>query len=188
MKLYALTSLLFAAGAFTATAVKGGVRAKQDTNIEHRFLPGKNVVANVHVAGTDAGVCIAWGLPPNCDANFSLSARKYADGTVKGQWQDTVKGETGLHIEIDCLKISVDGTSAIVSGIIKQGFSGGNPDYATGCTAVTRFIDGGGQGTDMYSYTYATCDSDVTCDTLAESSFDMFEHVGGQVKIKVTPP
>ena len=40
------------------------------------------------VAGSDNGICDYFNLPLDCSANFSLSARTFADGSVKGQLTD----------------------------------------------------------------------------------------------------
>ncbi len=78
------------------------------------------VVHRVHVGGPD--LCEAFGLTPGCDANFSLSAIKFANGEVVGQFSDRWSRNSGFHAVIDCL--SVDGNDAWVSGVVTQGHAG----------------------------------------------------------------
>ncbi|MGI0015247.1 MAG: hypothetical protein ACREBU_17670, partial [Nitrososphaera sp.] len=65
-------------------------------------LSKNNVVHHVSVGSPDA--CEAFGLPPGCDANFSLVANMYADGSVSGEWQDTFAGGGGgvggIHVAV----------------------------------------------------------------------------------------
>jgi hypothetical protein len=59
------------------------------------------IVHRVHAGGPDACEEL-FGLPPGCDANFSLVAIQYADGSVKGQWTDRWPQGDGFHAVIDC--------------------------------------------------------------------------------------
>src|SRR5215211_1172953 len=99
-------------------------------------------------------------LPPPGDANFSLSAIELDDGTVTGQWQDSVFGRgtaaVGLHVEVDCLVVV--GNEAWVSGVITR------PASLAGLPAITRVRDNGTSATDpadQVSFTFigiaATC-------------------------------
>jgi hypothetical protein len=82
--------------------------------------------------------------PPGTDANFSLSAIEYGNGTVAGQWQDAVFGRgtpaVGLHVEIDCLEVV--GNEAWVSGVITR------PAVLVGLPAITRVRDNGTSAND----------------------------------------
>jgi hypothetical protein len=73
-------------------------------------------VHSVHVGTPDAqGICFDPG--PGCEANYSLTAIEYADGSVSGQYTDqSGHGTGGFHAVIDCLV--VEGNQAWVSGII----------------------------------------------------------------------
>jgi hypothetical protein len=77
--------------------------------------------------------------PPGTDGNFSLSPIEHDDGTVTGQWQDTVFGRgtpaVGLHVEVDCLEVL--GNEAWVSGVITR------PAVLAGLPAITRVPDNG---------------------------------------------
>jgi hypothetical protein len=86
------------------------------------------------VGGPD--VCAGIGLPTACDANFSLEANQYADGSVKGQWTDVFKIPNGtiVHATLDCLKVV--GNNAWVSGVVT------GPNF-TGVPVITRVADNG---------------------------------------------
>lgn len=76
------------------------------------------VVHHVSVGGPDN--CVGLGAEVGCDANFSLLANQYADGTVSGQWSDNSAFlAKGAHVVIDCLV--VDGNEAWVGGVIVKG-------------------------------------------------------------------
>ena len=76
------------------------------------------VVHHVSVGGPDA--CFAWGEKTGCDANYSLVAYQYADGTVSGQVSDNSPYlAVGVHAVVDCLV--VEGNEAWVSGVITRG-------------------------------------------------------------------
>lgn len=75
------------------------------------------IVHEVHAGGPD--VCEPLGLPLGCDANFSLVAFEFADGSVKGQWTDRFPSGDGFHAAVDC--VSVDGNQAWLRGVITKG-------------------------------------------------------------------
>lgn len=75
------------------------------------------VTHRVSVGGPDA--CAAWGGRPGCDANFSLEAKLYADGTMAGQYTDRFAHGDGFHAVINC--VSVEGSEAWISGVITHG-------------------------------------------------------------------
>lgn len=93
------------------------------------------VLYQAHVGGPDA--CDAFGARPGCDANFSLSARVYGDGSVKGEYTDRFAGGDGFHAVIDCLWVGFN--DAWVSGYITQGTFDGQ-DLA-GFPVATRVRD-----------------------------------------------
>lgn len=77
------------------------------------------IVHTVQVGGPDA--CEAWGLAPGCDANLSLRAFEYADGTVSGHYSDQFgHGFGGFQADVTCLE--VDGNSAWIGAVITHGF------------------------------------------------------------------
>jgi len=74
------------------------------------------VVHRVTVGGPDA--CVGFGAKPGCDANFSMVAKEYADGSVNGQWTDRFSqafGGGGIHVSVNCLVVS--GNEAWISGV-----------------------------------------------------------------------
>jgi len=73
---------------------------------------GNGVVHRVSVGSPD------WCYPdrPGCDANLSILAIEYADGSVKGELEDIWAGGTGIHANIDCLVVV--GNQAWVSGVV----------------------------------------------------------------------
>ena len=79
------------------------------------------VTHTVSAGGPD--ICQAVGLRPGCDANFSLSAIQYADGSVTGTFTDRFGRFGGAHGVIDCL--SVVGNEAWASGVITSGLADG---------------------------------------------------------------
>jgi hypothetical protein len=75
------------------------------------------VTHRVSAGGPD--ICQAFGLRTGCDANFSLSAIQYADGSVTGTFSDGHGTFGGSHGVIDCL--NVVGNEAWASGVITTG-------------------------------------------------------------------
>ncbi len=86
------------------------------------------------------------------DANFSLVAIQYGDGSVKGQWTDQFgQGQGGIHVAINCL--FVQGNQAWVSGFITSGTFGGVD--LSGLPVITRVQDNGGGNTpDAISFSF----------------------------------
>jgi hypothetical protein len=86
------------------------------------------------------------------DANFSLVAIQYGDGSVKGQWTDQFgQGQGGIHVAINCL--FVQGNQAWVSGFVTSGtFNGAD---LSGLPVITRVQDNGGGNTpDAISFSF----------------------------------
>ena len=92
------------------------------------------IVHQVSVGGPDQDAT------NHTDANFSLVAIQYADGSVKGEWTDQFgQGQGGIHVKIDCL--FVQGNEAWVSGFISSGnFNGAD---LSGLPVITRVQDNG---------------------------------------------
>ena len=82
---------LAALGLFTFGCAESPTSTQADLADAPAFAAGAHGVVN-HVSVGGADVCEALGLPTGCDANFSLTATMKADGSVKGQWQDTFAG------------------------------------------------------------------------------------------------
>lgn len=116
----------------------------------------------IHRANTGGADVIL--VRPGGDANFSLSAVQHGDGTVTGQWVDTVFGRgvpaVSIHVDIDCLL--VDGDDAWVSGVITR------PAGLAGLPAITRVRDNGTSANDppdQISFTFfpPAIDPAITC-------------------------
>jgi hypothetical protein len=111
----------------TAQSDGPGLQASTTSKVIHQATAGS------------PDICSAVGDKPGCDANFSLVAVQYADGSVKGQWVDRtsqVNGGGGVHVAINCL--NVIGNRAYISGVITQG----NGDQI-GQLALTKVVDNG---------------------------------------------
>ena len=143
----------------------------------------KGVIHHVSLGGADA--CEAFGLPQGCDGNFSLTANMKANGSVKGQWQDTFAGGgEGIHVAIDCMRI-ID-NAAIVGGVITHGTAGGVD--ISGQYAMTMVVDNGTSANDpddQISFSYWNQNWDCqTVQSITPDFFTLLELTTGQVKVK----
>lgn len=138
--------------------------------------PQRGIVRSVHVGGPDA--CAAFGLSPGCDGNFSLNAREYADGAVRGQWTDQFGNGTGMTAEINCLHIL--GNQAWVSGYVKVTNS---PNYFVGQAVTTRVQDNGTSRNDVPDATSFSIRFTAPC-TEARQDYPLFPYAQGQVTIR----
>ena len=132
-----------------------------------------SVIHRVSVGSSDVAP------PPGTDGNFSLSAIQRADGTVTGQWQDTVFGRgnpaVGIHVEVDCLVVV--GNDAWLSGIVTR------PDSLAGLPAITRVRDNGTSANDpadQVSFTFI--DTDATCTD--QPDLPLNDLINGQVTVQ----
>ena len=103
---------------------------------------GSQVVHSARAGGPD--VCSAVQDKPGCDANFSLTAAQWADGSVTGEFVDRVSqvnGGGGVHVAINCL--NVIGNRAYVSGVVTQGSSD-----QVGLPALAKVVDNGSSAND----------------------------------------
>jgi hypothetical protein len=100
---------------------------------------GSGVVHQVSAGGHDLDIA------GTTDANFSLVAIEYGDGSASGQWTDQFgQQEGGFHAEINCLRVV--GNQAWVSGTIT---SGGVPGFSfVGLPVITRVADLGTSAND----------------------------------------
>ncbi len=142
------------------------------------------VIHHASLGGAD--ICEALGQPTGCDANFSLVANSYADGSVKGQWQDSFGGGSGIHVAVDCL--NVIGNGAVVGGVITHGFGtcfGGPCQDFEGERALTAVVDNGTSANDpadQLSFSFFPV-GDLTCDLFVPGDFPLFDLAHGQVKV-----
>ena len=134
------------------------------------------VVHSVHVGGPD--ICSAFGLRPGCDANFSMTANEFSDGTVNGIWIDVVGVTPGvdpitLVLAIDCLH--VNGNEAWVAGEVV------GPDFA-GLRGGARVQDNGVSANDLPDLVSMTFVFFGDCTD--EPAFPLFLYDQGQVTVR----
>ncbi len=146
------------------------------------LTPQANTGPVIHHASLGSpDICEALGLPTGCDANFSLVANAFADGSVKGQWQDSFGGGAGIHVAVDCL--NVVGNGAVVGGVITHGFGGFEENE--GERALTAVVDNGTSANDpadQLSFSFFPV-GDLTCDLFSPADFPLFDLAHGQVKV-----
>jgi len=109
-------------GAFGCSETTVSPTAQSDSPTMQASV-GSQVVHRASAGGPD--VCSGVGDKPGCDANFSLVATQYSNGSVTGQWDDQasqVNGGGRFHVAVNCLNVL--GNRAYVSGVITQGNSG----------------------------------------------------------------
>ena len=133
------------------------------------------VVHSVSVGGADA--CEALGLPTGCDASFSLVANQYADGSVRGEYEDVVRGAgptTPVHIRIDCMYVA--GNEAWLSGVVTT------PQFA-GMPVVTRVVDNGTSSNDPFDQiSFSFFDDATSC--LEAPDLPLVDLHKGQVRVR----
>lgn len=136
-------------------------------------IQGAGVVNRVSVGGSDQDATA------NTDANFSLVAVEYGDGSVKGEWTDQFgQGQGGLHVDVNCL--FVVGNQAWVSGIIQSG--NGPAAVFVGLPAITRVADLGKSANDppdAISFTFIG----VAAPCTAAPNLPLLAMTGGQVTV-----
>ncbi len=140
------------------------------------------VVHRVSVGGPDACAGFPGGpFSPGCDANFSLVAIQYADGSVSGQYTDRFPQGDGFHAVVDC--VFVDGNDAWISGVISHGTSGGVD--LSGMPVSTRVRDNGTSAnstSDQIGYSLIGEDFASSCEDQADA--ELFDAPQGQVKVR----
>jgi hypothetical protein len=96
------------------------------------------IVHHVSVGGPDACGFFA-NTHPGCNANFSLQAQEWDDGSIRGEYVDRLDHQNGFHAVINCL--AVDGNTAWLSGVIVSGTVNGVD--VIGRPVATRVQDNG---------------------------------------------
>lgn len=173
---------LFLAGTVLAVAAcqeSGPAALDQSSELTGATGP---VVNHASIGGADG--CEALGLPTGCDANFSLVANLFADGSVNGQWQDAFRrsapGE-GIHVAVDCLHVV--GTGAVVGGVITKGIAFGVD--VSGQRALTAIVDNGTSASDppdQLSFSFFPTGGD--CTQFVPGDFALFNLTHGQVTVR----
>jgi len=174
-------SLLFMYGCSTEEVT---TTDSSNQNLNEELTRGP-IMHQAHLGGND--FCEAFGLPPGCDENFSLSARMYADGSVTGQWQDSFAGgeDEGIHVAIDCM-VMVGDNAAIVGGYITEGIAGGID--LSGLYAMTAVADNGTSNNDpadqlSFSYIEGFNFIETDCSLYSMDFFALLDITKGQVKV-----
>jgi len=151
----------------TVLALAAAAPALADSPIVHR----------VSVGGPD--ICQAIGAHPGCNANFSLEAMEFEDGSVTGQYIDRLSHSDGFHAVINCLV--VDGNTAWVSGIVVEGTWGGVDQK--GRPLVARVQDNGTSARDAADKISYTWIGDARPCTM-KLNYGLFAITQGQVSVK----
>lgn len=134
-----------------------------------------------HASLGSADVCEALGLPTGCDANFSLVANEYADGSVSGQWHDQFAEGSGIHVAVDCLAVS--GNQAVIGGVITN--ATGFVDGFEGTRAVTSVQDNGTSSNDAADrLSFSFFPAEANCADIDPGAFPLFDLLNGQVKVR----
>jgi hypothetical protein len=139
---------------------------------------GNGVVHRVSVGSPD----ICYPDRPGCDANLSILAIEYADGSVKGELTDSWRFGGYYNAEIYCL--TVDGNEAWVSGVIKAGETPGGYDLR-GIHVFTRVKDMGTSANDppdqlaFVGFSF----NEIDC-TAPPFDLDLYDVPQGQVIVK----
>ena len=138
------------------------------------------VVNQVSMGGAD--ICEALGLPTGCDANFSVTAQKHADGSVSGQWTDIFAGGMqGIHVAIDCLNVT--GTGAVIGGVITHGNAAGVD--VSGQRAITAVVDNGTSANSTPDQlSFSIFPTALNCNLLVPQNLPLFPLAHGQVTVQ----
>jgi len=138
-------------------------------------------IHRVVIGGPD--VCSGFGAKPGCDANFSLLALQYADGSVSGQWIDRFSqnfGGGGVFVEVDC--VAIEGNTAWIGGVMTR------PASEAGHRAITRARDLGTsyalEPDDRFLTVYNPEDIGVSANCLDEQFLPLLNVPQGQVIIE----
>jgi hypothetical protein len=142
---------------------------------------GGAVIHHVTIGGPD--VCTGFGAKPGCDANFSLVANQYADGSVSGMWVDRFSqnfGGGGVTVAVTC--VAVEGSFAWIGGVVTS------PAWNAGTPAILRARDLGNSAAndppDRFLPLYDPAFFGLSTNCLDEEFFFMLSVVEGNVVIK----
>ena len=139
------------------------------------------VIHRVFLGSADA--CEALGQPVGCDANFSLTASEFADGSVHGVWVDVFAGGVeGIRVAVDCLKVV--GNGAVIGGVITSGTFGGVD--VSGQRAFCAVVDNGvsaNDPADQISFSVFPIPAVADCADQEPGFFQLLNLVHGQVTV-----
>jgi hypothetical protein len=139
------------------------------------------VVHSVHVGSPD--YCTSIGDTPGCDANWSVTALQFKDGTVTGQFSDRFSTGEGVHGTVTCLLII--GNEAWISGDAWYFYRGKQGTF----TFFVKVVDNGTSEQDPPDQLSGTwgIGPDDTCETVHADYPDfppLSDVPQGQVKVK----
>lgn len=163
--------ILAAAVALACTETATAPTAQSD-GLTLRANVGGRVAHRVSVGGPDA--CEGFGLQPGCDANFSILAIQWTDGSSTGEYIDRFAEGGGFHADVNCL--NVIGNTAWISGVLTQ------PAEAAGVPVITRVRDMGTSANDppdLISFSFIG--NPTSCN--ARPPLPLFPAPQGQVKV-----
>ena len=103
---------------------------------EELSLDARHPVHQATLGGAD--ICEALNQATGCDANFSLVANGYADGSVSGQWRDQFGDGGGVQVDVTCL--AINGNEAVIGGVVKAST---DSSYEIGDSVLTAVVDNG---------------------------------------------
>ncbi|KAL7531599.1 hypothetical protein ACHAWF_003844, partial [Thalassiosira exigua] len=144
-----LTSHLLASSPNSARSAQGDVPDERSARLVRNRGP---ITAKVVASASHSGYCADRGDASGCAAKLSLSAWKFAgdEGEVRGLLEERLGGGDGdggdatLHVDLDCMARSEDGTAAVVGGTVAGSIPNGHPAAGSGATrAYVRVVDGG---------------------------------------------
>jgi hypothetical protein len=150
------------------------------------FVVANPAVADGVVHRISAGTpdqCVALGYWPGCDANWSLVALQFDDGTVTGQFTDRWAGAQGVQGEVTCLV--VDGNEAWVSGTAWYFVRGKVFEFPF----FVKVVDNGNSAndpSDEISYTHGTPSPSFNCEYIHEHPSPVFEQTWAVQQGQVT--
>lgn len=134
----------------------------------------QGIVHHVSVGGHDQDQA------GHTDANFSLVANEYSDGSASGEYTDQFgQGQGGFHAQVNC--VSVVGNEAWVSGIITSGTFAGVD--LTGLPVITHVQDNGKSANDppdAISFSFIAIPFVCT----DRPALQLFPMTGGQVTVR----
>ena len=131
----------------------------------------------VSVGGPDG--CEAFSNPVGCNANFSLHAIQFSDGSAHGQFSDQFgHGNGGFHAVIDC--VAVSGSDAWVSGWVTQSTTSLT---SVGDPVATRVRDNGKNNNAPFDQiSFSNIGDPRPCTDMV--AYGLFDMPRGQVKLK----
>jgi hypothetical protein len=137
-------------------------------------------VHQVQIGGPD--VCTGFGANPGCDANFTLTAQVYTDGSVSGYWIDRFSqnfGGGGAFVTVDC--VAIDGNTAWIGGVVTKA---GTPGTRAITVAQDRGTSFALEPDDGFATIYNPQDFGLSTNCQDKEFFGVLNVAEGQVTIR----